>query len=78
MASLIPDIPVYRIKRGSEVKVIHRNLLLPVALPYPNDVVDVHDTENEGHNDAVEIEDEDDDLFTVAMIGEGNFAGWSY
>ena len=51
---------------------IHRNLLLPVALPYPNDVVDVPDTENEGHNDAAEIEDEDDDLFTVAMIGEGN------
>ena len=48
---------------------IHRNLLLPVALPYPNDVVDVPDTANEGHDDAVEIEDEDDDLFTVAMIG---------
>ena len=67
-----PDIPVYRIKRGSEVKMIHRNLLLPVALPYPNDVVYVPDTANEGHDDAVEIEDEDDDLFTVAMIGEGN------
>ena len=51
---------------------IHRNLLLPVALPYLNDVVDVPDTANEGHDDAVEIEDEDDDLFTVAMIGEGN------
>ena len=51
---------------------IHRNLLLPVALPYPNDVVDVPDTANEGHDDAVEIEDKDDDLFTVAMIGEGN------
>ena len=51
---------------------IHRNLLLPVALPYPNDIVDVPDTANEGHDDALEIEDEDDDLFTVAMIGEGN------
>ena len=67
-----PDIPIYWIKRGSEVKMIHRNLLLPVALPYPNVVVDVPDIANEGHDDAVEIEDEDDDLFTVAMIGEGN------
>ena len=29
-----PDIPVYRIKRGAEVKVVHRNLLLPVTLPF--------------------------------------------
>ena len=29
-----PDIPVYRIKRGSEVKVVHRNLLLLVTLPF--------------------------------------------
>ena len=29
-----PDIPVFRIKRGSEVKVVHRNLLLPVTLPF--------------------------------------------
>ena len=29
-----PDIPVYRIKRGSVVKVVHRNLLLPVTLPF--------------------------------------------
>jgi transposase InsO family protein len=29
-----PDIPVYRIQRGDQRKVIHRNHLLPVALPY--------------------------------------------
>ena len=29
-----PDIRVYRIKHGSKIKVVHRNLLLPVALPF--------------------------------------------
>lgn len=65
-----PDIPVYRIKRGSEVKMIHRNLLLPVALPYQNDVADMPDTASEGQDDTAELEDEGDLQFTVAMIGE--------
>lgn len=30
-----PDIPVYKIRRGSTTKTIHRNLLLPVPLPIP-------------------------------------------
>ena len=43
-----------------------------MALPYQYDIVDIPDITNEVHDDAIEIEDEDDDLFTVAMIGEGN------
>ena len=35
-----PDIPVYRIKRGAEVKVVHRNLLLPVTLPFDFQLVE--------------------------------------
>ena len=34
MKRLNPDMPVYRIKRGSEVKVVHWNLLLLVTLPF--------------------------------------------
>lgn len=30
------DIPVYRVKHESSVKVMHRNLLLPVCLPFPD------------------------------------------
>ena len=33
-----PDIPVYKIKRGSVVKTIHRNLLLPVVFPVSDSV----------------------------------------
>lgn len=68
-----PDIPVFKIKRGSEVKVVHRNLILPVTLPFDfpqvgsspprqspagSQVHDTHDSDESGS----ELDDDDLEL----------------
>ena len=66
-----PHIPVYRIKRGAEVKVVHQNLLLSVTLPFDfqrvessslRPLVVFHD---DSRHDRFELDpelDDDDDL----------------
>lgn len=71
-----PDIPVYRIKRGTETKVIHRNLLLPVSLPFDFSASSTDTGNTKGSTSAEqEMEEESDDelqfwVHEVPTLGE--------